>query len=76
MSIEDIAAAIPCSYETCCKHLENCIDDGVFGPEAYLDMRRRCLVVEGKAPDPGAPPTGAGCGGASTREGPVPEDSG
>ncbi len=52
MSIEDIAAAIPCSYETCCKHLENCIDDGVFGPEAYLDMRRRCLVVEGKAPDP------------------------
>ena len=25
---------------------------GVFGPEAYLDMRRRCLVVEGKAPDP------------------------
>src|SRR5699024_628762 len=39
-------------YEKCCKHLENCIDSGVFGPEAYLDMRRRCLVVEGKAPDP------------------------
>ena len=56
MSIEDIAAAIPCSYETCCKHLENCIDDGVFGPEAYLDMRRRCLVVEGKAPDPAPAP--------------------
>ena len=56
ISIEDIAAAIPCSYETCCKHLENCIDDGVFGPEAYLDMRRRCLVVEGKAPDPAPAP--------------------
>ena len=52
MAIEDIAASVPCSYEKCCKHLENCIDSGVFGPEAYLDMRRRCLVVEGKAPDP------------------------
>jgi hypothetical protein len=52
MAIEDIAASIPCSYEKCCKHLENCIDDGVFGPEAYLDMRGRYLVVEGKAPAP------------------------
>lgn len=51
MYIEDIAAAIPCSYEKCCKHLENCIDSGVFGPEAYLDMKRRCLVVAGKAPE-------------------------
>lgn len=56
MAIEDIAASIPCSYEKCCKHLENCIDDGVFGPEAYLDMRRRCLVVEGKAPEPAPAP--------------------
>ena len=52
MPIVDIAAAIPCSYEKCCKHLENCIDDGVFGPDAYLDMRRRYLVVKGKAPEP------------------------
>lgn len=52
MPIADIAAAIPCSYEKCCKHLENCIDDGVFGPDAYLDMRRRYLVVKGKAPEP------------------------
>ena len=51
MYIEDIAAAIPCSYEKCRKHLENCIDAGVFGPEAYLDMKRRCLVVRGKAPE-------------------------
>ena len=48
----DIADAIPCSYEKCCKHLENCIDDGVFGPAAYLDMRRKCLVVTGKPPEP------------------------
>lgn len=52
MPIADIAAAVPCSYEKCCKHLENCIDEGVFGPDAYLDMRRRYLVVEGKAPEP------------------------
>ena len=52
MYIQDIASAVPCSYEKCCKYLESCIDDGVFGPEAYLDMRRKCLVVSGKAPDP------------------------
>lgn len=52
MRIADIAAAIPCSYDKCCKYLEQCIDDGVFGPDAYLDMRRRYLVVEGKAPEP------------------------
>lgn len=66
MAIADIAASIPCSYEKCCKHLENCIDDGVFGPEAYLDMRRRCLVVEGKAPDPDPEP-------APAKEEPVPQ---
>lgn len=52
MYIQDIASAVPCSYEKCCKHLESYIDEGVFGPEAYLDMRRKCLVVSGKAPDP------------------------
>lgn len=52
MYIQDIASAVPCSYEKCCKYLESYIDEGVFGPEAYLDMRRKCLVVSGKAPDP------------------------
>lgn len=52
MYIQDIADAIPCSYEKCCKYLESYIDEGVFGPEAYLDMRRKCLVVSGKAPAP------------------------
>ena len=56
MPIADIAAAVPCSYDKCCKYLEDCIDDGVFGPEAYLDMRRRYLVVEGKAPEPAPKP--------------------
>ena len=52
MYIQNIADAIPCSYDKCCKHLENCIDEGLFGPDAYLDMRRKCLVVTGKAPEP------------------------
>ena len=52
MYIRDIAAAIPCTQEKCIRHLENCIDKGVFGDEAYLDMRTRCLVVRGEAPKP------------------------
>ena len=33
MYIQDIASAVPCSYEKCCKYLESYIDEGVFGPE-------------------------------------------
>ena len=52
MYIKDIAGAIPCSYDKCCRYLEDCIDKGVFGDEAYLDMRTRCLVVRGDPPKP------------------------
>ena len=52
MFIEDIAGAISCNYEKCCKHLEECIEKGDFGDSAYIDMRTRCLVVRGKAPRP------------------------
>lgn len=52
MYIEDIAAALPCDYDKCCDHLESCIDSGLFGEEAYLDMRTRSLVVRGAAPRP------------------------
>ena len=52
MYIRDIAASIPCTQEKCIRHLENCIDKGVFGDDAYLDMRTRCLVVRGEAPKP------------------------
>ena len=31
MYIQDIASAVPCSYEKCCKYLESYIDEGVFG---------------------------------------------
>ena len=52
MYIQDIADALPCSYDKCCKHLENCIDEGLFGPDAYLDMRCKCLVVSHRPPEP------------------------
>ena len=52
MYIQDIADALPCSYDKCCKHLENCIDEGLFGPDAYLDMHRKCLVVSERPPEP------------------------
>ena len=67
MYIEDIAAAIPCGYDKCRKHLENCIDAGVFGPDAYLDMKRRCLVVKGKAPETTAPKAPAKTQGAQAQ---------
>lgn len=52
MYIQDIADALPCSYDKCCKHLESCIDEGLFGPDAYLDMHRKCLVVSERPPEP------------------------
>ena len=59
MYIEDIAAAIPCGYDKCRKHLENCIDKGVFGENAYLDMRTGTLVVRGAPPAPQPAPAAA-----------------
>ena len=56
MYIQDIADALPCSYDKCCKHLENCIDEGLFGPDAYLDMRCKCLVVSQRPPEPAPAP--------------------
>lgn len=52
MYIKEIADAVPCSYDKCCRRLEECIDKGLFGEDAYLDMRTRCLVVRGDAPKP------------------------
>lgn len=54
--IEDIAAVLGCDTEKCIDHLENCITKGVFGPDAYLDMRSMALVVRGAAPAPKQPP--------------------
>ena len=59
MKIQEIADAIPCNYAKCCKHLENCIDKGVFGENAYLDMRTGTLVVRGAPPAPQPAPAAA-----------------
>ena len=57
--IEDIAASIPCSYDKCCRYLEDCIDRGVFGEGAYLDMRTRCLVIKAQPPQSAPAPAPA-----------------
>ena len=59
MYIQDIVDALPCSYDKCCKHLESCIDEGLFGPDAYLDMHRKCLVVSQRPPEPTPAPAPA-----------------
>lgn len=59
MYIQDIASAVPCSYEKCCKYLESYIDEGLFGPDAYLDMHRKCLVVKERPPEPTPAPAPA-----------------
>lgn len=59
MKIQEIADAIPCNYAKCCKHLESCIDKGVFGENAYLDMRTGTLVVRGAPPAPQPAPAAA-----------------
>ena len=59
MKIQEIADAIPCNYAKCCKHLENCIDKGMFGENAYLDMRTGTLVVRGAPPAPQPAPAAA-----------------
>ena len=50
MHIDEIAEALPASRSRTEKYLQQCIDRGVFGDKAYLDMRSDCLVVSGPAP--------------------------
>ena len=50
MHISEIAEALPASRNKTEKYLQQCIDAGVFGDTAYLDMRSDCLVVRGPAP--------------------------
>lgn len=56
MYVEDIAASLGCSEQDCYRHLENCIEKGVFGAGAYLDMRSRALIVRGTPPEPRSKP--------------------
>lgn len=50
ISIDEVAEALPVSRGKAEKILQRCIDFGMFGEKAYLDMRSDCLVVRGEAP--------------------------
>jgi len=47
--IFDIARAIPVSVEQAKRELQEMIDMGLFGPNAYIDQRTMCIVLEGSA---------------------------
>lgn len=48
--IDEVAEALPASRGKTEKLLQRCIDYGMFGKAAYLDMRSDCLVIRGEAP--------------------------
>lgn len=48
--IDEVADALPASRRKTEKMLQRCIDFGMFGEKAYLDMRSDCLVIRGEAP--------------------------
>ena len=50
ISIDEVAEALPVSRGKAERILQRCIDFGMFGEKAYLDMRSDCLVVRGEAP--------------------------
>ena len=50
ISISEIAEALPASFGKTERLLESCINKGMFGEKAYLDMRSECLVIKGPAP--------------------------
>ena len=50
MHISEVAEALPASRNKTEKYLQQCIDSGMFGEKAYLDMRSECIVISGPAP--------------------------
>lgn len=50
MPIEDIARAIPVSVEQAKNELQEMIEQGYFGANAYIDSRTLCIVLDGSAP--------------------------
>lgn len=50
MPIQEIADALSLSQKKTMKYLRQCIDCGMFGDMAYIDMRSESLVVSGPAP--------------------------
>ena len=50
--IKEISEALSMSREKTMKYVQQCIDCGMFGSRAYLDMRSESLVISGQAPAP------------------------
>lgn len=48
--IDEVAEALPASRGKTERILQRCVDFGMFGEKAYLDMRSDCLVIRGAAP--------------------------
>jgi len=48
--IDEVAEALPASRGKTERILQRCVDFGLFGEKAYLDMRSDCLVIRGAAP--------------------------
>ena len=49
MSVESIARAIPTGLHRACRDLQSMIDKGMLGESAYIDMGRKCLVLDAAA---------------------------
>ena len=56
VSISALAAAYPAKRDACCTTLENMIEAGIFGDNAYLDYGRDLLVLDGSGVRPEEPP--------------------
>lgn len=50
MKIAEIAEALSVSRKKAEKYVQTCIDYGIWGKQAYIDMRSDSLVVRGAAP--------------------------
>ncbi|MBQ2957976.1 MAG: 5-bromo-4-chloroindolyl phosphate hydrolysis family protein [Clostridia bacterium] len=49
VAVADLAAAIPVSVDQAREELQTMIEQGYFGPSAYLDPRTQCLVLDSSA---------------------------
>jgi len=50
MSLKEIAEKIPTTMSDAARDLERLIGEGKFGPDAYLDMSRKLLVLDNSQP--------------------------
>ena len=70
--LDELFAAAGLTEKEGRKALENAIDHGYFGADAYIDNRTGFLVVRGDAPIPPPPPPGGGPPAHPPRGAPAP----